>query len=390
MMKSFVENAHTDSVAAKQRLNILIERLRKLQAEQETSKQRLRQHLSKKIIEAIGALIGYLKRPEVIKRFSTWNSDELPEVQGSWEVIEADIMKLVHKRLQTVIEEWEDEEQKFAEARSSVVSFFLREYNYLERELRGLEVSVSKGHTAPTNKKEGSESSEDLLFDWTNLSLTLEEKIMFGIAAPFMVPAALVGLGLAIPVSLLLLPVVGLKAVIDQIKERSKKNAYGKNRPDFVRNISEKYLEKVSTQEALQPLVEDQLKQVLACLNDLEMRIPMLVEADVQLCQQLMNEEQGKKDTEAMYRPRKEKCEWLRGEIGLFGALEIRSMQIAWDDLHWDVCEEVFLQNVLPPGIYPGKIKGRHASRQVNLKVYKELLTNSNVTECLSEDTTLR
>ena len=144
MMKSFVENAHTDSVAAKQRLNILIERLRKLQAEQETSKQRLRQHLSKKIIEAIGALIGYLKRPEVIKRFGTWNSDELPEVQGSWEVIEADIMKLVHKRLQTVIQEWEGEEQKFAEARSSVVSFFLREYNYLERELRGLEVSVSK------------------------------------------------------------------------------------------------------------------------------------------------------------------------------------------------------------------------------------------------------
>jgi len=144
MMKSFVENAHTDSVAAKQRLNILIERLRKLQAEQETSKQRLRQHLSKKIIEAIGALIGYLKRPEVIKRFSTWNSDELPEVQGSWEVIEADIMKLVHKRLQTVIQEWEGEEQKFAETRSSVVSFFLKENNYLERELRGLEVSVSK------------------------------------------------------------------------------------------------------------------------------------------------------------------------------------------------------------------------------------------------------
>ena len=147
----------------------------------------------------------------------------------------------------------------------------------------------------------------------------------------------------------------------------------------------------MSTQEALQPLVEDQLQQVLACLYDLEMRIPMLVEADVQLCQQLMNEEQSKKDTEAMYKPRKEKCEWLRGEIGLFGALEIRSMQIAWDDLHWDVSDEVFLQSVLPPGIYRGRIsKGRHTSRQVNLKVYKKLLTNNNVTECLWEDATLR
>ena len=388
-MKSFVENAHTDSMAAKERLNILIERLRKLQAEQEKSKQKLRQHLNKKIEEAITSLMAYLKRPAVIESFGKWNSDELPEVEGSWEVIEADIMKLVHKRLQTVIQEWEGEEKKFAEARGSVVSFFLREYNYLEMELRGLEVSVSKGHAAPSKDKHSGESFEDQLLDWTNL--TLEEKIMFGIAAPFMVPAVLVGVGIAIPVTLLMLPVVGLKAVIGQIKDFKKKNAYGKNRSDFVRNISQKYLEKVSTQEVLQPLVEDQLKPVLACLHDLEMRIPMLVEADVQLCQQLMNEEQSKKDTEAMYKPRKEKCEWLRGEIGLFGALEIRCMQIAWDNLHWDVSDEVFLQSVLPPGNYRGRIsKGRHASRQVNLKVYKELLTNSNVTECLSEDATLR
>jgi len=185
-------------------------------------------------------LIAYLKRPEVIESFSKWNSDELPEGEGSWEVIETDIMKLVHKRLQTVIQEWEGEEKKFAEARSSVVSLFLSEYNYLERELRGLEVCVSKGHAAPRKDKHGGESFEDQLFDWTNLSLTLEEKVVIGIAAPFVVPAALVGLGLAIPLSLLLLPVVGLKVVIEQIKEGNKKNAYGKKRPDFVKNICQK------------------------------------------------------------------------------------------------------------------------------------------------------
>ena len=391
MMKSFVENVHTDRVAAKQRLNGVIERLNKLQQEQESSKQQVRQHLRSKVTEAFAELMAYLKMPEVIDSVSRWNTDELPEVEGSWEVIEAGILKLVQKRLQTVIQEWEGEEQKFAEARRSVVAFFLKKYSYLERELRGLEISVSKEHVAPKGKKEGGESVENLLLELPNITLSLEEKIILGIMTPFLIPAAVVGIGLAVPVTLLLLPVVGVKAIFDQVQEMKKIRKYGKNRPEFVRNVSQKYLEKVSTYEALQPLVEDQIKQVLDCLNDLEMRIPMLVDADIQLCQQLMNEEQSKKDTETMYQPRKEKCEWLRGELGLFGALEIRGMEIAWDDLEWDVSDEVYCQRVLPPGIYQGRIcKGRHASHEVNLKVYKELLTCSNVTECLADEITIR
>ena len=66
MMKSFVENVHTDRVAAKRRLNGVIERLNKLQQEQESSKRQLRQHLRSRVTEAIEELIVYLKSPEVI------------------------------------------------------------------------------------------------------------------------------------------------------------------------------------------------------------------------------------------------------------------------------------------------------------------------------------
>ena len=31
-------------------------------------------------------------------------------------------------------------------------------------------------------------------------------------------------------------------------------------------------------------------------------------------------------------------------------------MDIAWDDLDWDVSEDVSLQKMLPPGIYSGRI----------------------------------
>lgn len=391
MMKSFVENAHSGSVATKKRLNSVIERLRKLQAEQESSKEKLRVHLSTKVGEALQYLIAHLKSPEVIDSFSRWDAEELPEGEGSWEVIEAAIMKLVQRRLQTVIEEWEGDTKKFKDARRSLVSFFLRKYNYLENELRGLEIKVAQVQVETKGEKESSETLEDQLLNLSNFSFTVEQKIVLGIMTPFLIPAVLVGVGLAIPVTLLLLPVVGASAVVDTVKERHKKSTYRKKPTEFVQKVAQKYLERVSTYEALTPLVEDQLKQALACLTDLEMRIPMLIEADVQLCQQLMSEEQSKKDTEATYKPLKVKCERLRGELGLFGALEVRSMQIAWEDLEWDVSDEVFLQSVFPPGIYQGRIsKGRYAPREVNLKVYKELLTNSNVAECLRDEATMR
>lgn len=82
----------------------------------------------------------------------------------------------------------------------------------------------------------------------------------------------------------------------------------------------------------------------------------MLIEADEQLCQQLMSENQSKKDIEEKYKPKKLKYEELRGKLAMFGALEIRSMQIGWNDLVWDVSEEVGFQSVLLPGIYKGRI----------------------------------
>ena len=189
---------------------------------------------------------------------------------------------------------------------------------------------------------------------------------------PFLLPIALVQIGLALPLTLLVLPVAGASAIAGAVWKSNQKSTYRQNPTEFVQKVAQKYLEKVSTYAALKPLVEDQVKQTFACLTDLEMKIPMFIEADVQLCQQLMSEEQSKKDTEATYKPLKEKCERLRGELGLLGALEIRSMHISWKDLEWDVSDDVFLQSVLPPGIYQGRFsKGRYAPREINLKVYQ-------------------
>lgn len=392
MMKLFIDNVNSDHDAATQRLAHVIGRLRKLQAEQESSKEELGKHLARETARAMEALITYLKSPQVIESFCRWNSDDLPDVEGSWEVTESAIVKLIQNRLQTLIEEWEGERQNFAEARKSVVTFFLRKYNYLENELRDVEVDVSKIGAKPRTTTRTESIEEQFLDNISNFSMPLESKIALGIMMPFLIPATLVGVALAVPVTLLVLPVVGIKSIADQIQEAKKKSKYKKDRSEFVQKISQKYLEKVATEEALGSLVEDQIKQAVSCLTELEAKIPMLIDADMELCRQLIDESRDKKDTEAKYRPRKEKCERLREELALFGFSEIRGMAIAWDDLEWEVSEKVDLNHSLPPGIYQGRIgKGRYVSSgQVTLKVYKELLTSSNATKCLEAEETMR
>ena len=388
MMGVFINNIHADEIAARERLESVMERLEKLHNEQESVMGELRVHLEINVRNVVEELISFLKRRDVVEMFSTWDEDKLPDDEGSWEVIEAGITKLVKTRLQTMIQEWEEEQKKFAEVCTSVISFFLHKYSYLAKELHGLEGKVSQ-ELAPTKERE--EGVEDQLFKLLDMEVTLVDKIKLGVMLPFLIPAALVGVALAIPATLVTLPVLGLKAVIDIIQDKKQKRKYLKNRREFVKAVSLKCLEKVSTLEALQPLIQEQLMQVTSSLHFIERRIPMLIEADMQLCQQLIREEQNKRDVEATYKPKKQECERLRGRLALVGALEIRNMEIAWTDIDWDAIEDVFLQKILPPGIYNGRItKNGDPSRPVNLKVNEEVLTTSNVTECLAADRALR
>ena len=393
MLESFINNVYSDHLAATQKFNDVLERLGKLQEEQESSKEELRTHLNEKTDGAIQVLIDYLQSPDTTERFCKWNSDELPDVEGSWEVTESTIVKLIQNRLQKLIEEWEEENQHFAEARKSVVTLFLRKYSYLENELGNLEVDVSQIQVTTRTLTSKTETVEEHFFNKiSDFSLSIENKILLGITVPFLVPALLFGAALTVPVTLLGLPVIGIHFLAGRFQEGRKKSSYKEDRSEFVRKVSQKYLEKVATHEALLPVVEDQLKEAMFCLNELQAKVPMLLKADAKLCQQLMDESQSKKDTEAKYRPLKEKCERLRGELGLYGALEIRGMSIAWNDLDWDVSEDVYLEHTLPPGIYQGRIsKGGYAScRQVSLKVYKDLLTSSNVIQCLADEAVMR
>ena len=392
-MSTLISHISTDHVAARDRLNAVIERLGKLQAEQESSKKEMTQCLKARIRQAMSTLIDHLKTPQVVEMFCKWNSDELPAVENSWKVTEAVLVKLLQGRLQMLIEEWEEEQQRFTEARKSVIKEFLEKYNYLEGELRNVEVNILQIQE-DVEEKTASESVEyQVLKRYKLFSPAFEDESLFhGIMFPFMLPVALVVIAFSVPLTLISLPILGAAFISDKIDEGKKTSAYNKDRAEYVRIMSQKFLAKAATFEALKPLVKVQLELARNTLIDLQARIPMLVEADVKLCQQLLKEAQSKKDTETRYKPCRDKCKRLRGELALFGSLEIRSMRLAWDDLFWYVSEDVYLKRPMEPGLYQGRIsKGRYSSSgQVTFKVYRELLTSSNITECLADEANLR
>lgn len=372
-MTSFLENANTDRKAAKQKLEYVVKRLRKLQVEQESLMEDLRKQFETKLEGAINELISHLKHPEVVNMFCTWNEDDLPGGEETWQVTENGLERLIRNRLEDVIKEWEEEKEKFSETRSSMVSDFLRKYSYLEEELRGLEIEVIQD---PVEGEEGGSIGNR---SWTPGDI---------FATAVLTPLVAVSVVLAIPPIVVFSPFLGLMVITDKANETLIRWKYIKNRAEYAKNLSLGYLKYFSTREALLPFVKDQLDQALLCLRDMERRIPMLLEADVQLCQRLMKEEQSKQDVETQYKPKKEKCECLRGQLGLFGVLEIQSMQISWCDLQWNVSEDNFVQqNILPVGTYQGRISsGRYPSRPVNLRVYQDLLTKNNITECLEAE----
>ncbi|XP_022801997.1 mitofusin-2-like [Stylophora pistillata] len=206
LMNLFITNVTTDHVAARQRCDVVIERLKKLQVEQESSKKDFAELLKDETHEAIKALIKHLNSPKVKECFGKWNSDELPAVEKSWEVAEAAIEKLFQRRLQMFIEEWEEQYQHFAGARKFVVDCFLGKYNYLERELRNIEVSVSQIGVHVDGDKTWEPVKEQVFNGIYNFSLPFEGKVPHEILVPVMIPGALVLAALAVPVTLLYLP----------------------------------------------------------------------------------------------------------------------------------------------------------------------------------------
>ena len=370
--KAFIRNSSEDRKDVIDRMMFITNRLQSIERQQGTVSKELQSYLENKTDHAVRALSRYLKSPEVIQQFSSWTLDDVPNTEQSWELTQNYIQKVLMRRLRETIEEWEEKNQVFSDARASLIQYFQERFSYVEGQLRTLEESVLAGDAA--NSAGGPLASDDF---------SVAEKVIIGVTSPIWVPVGLVVLVVSVPV-------VGAIAVKEKMENWNKTRQYNQDKCAFMAKASLEFLDEAAEEEVLELFVMEQLKEAQVFLKQVLDRIPQLIEEDKMLCQQLRDETRSKKEVEDLYKPLHERSVQIRDEMALFGIKEVRTMDISCDDLEW--------QDHAPLGrgafatVYRGKLKlqGEDKPVDVAVKVWSEELNESTASGFLSEAETLR
>ena len=349
----------------------ITDRLQSIERQQGTVSKELQSYLEKKTDDAVTTLSRYLKSAEVMQQFSSWTLDDAPKTEESWELTKNYIQKALMRRLQETIEEWEEKNQVFSDARASLIQYFQERFSYVVGQLRTLEESVLAGDAA--NSAGGPLASDDF---------SVTKKVIIGVTSPIWVPVGLVVLMVSVPV-------VGAIAVKEKLKNWNKTRQYNKDKCAFMVKASQEYLNEAAKEQHLKSFVMEQLKEAQVCLKQVLDRIPQLIEADKMLCQQLRDGNRSKKEVEDFYKPLQEMCVLIRDEMALFGIKEVRKMDISCDDLEWK--DDALLGGGAFAAVYRGKLKirGDDKSVDVAVKVWNDEL-EVTVSNFLSEAEILR
>ena len=370
--KAFIRNSSKDRKNMIDRMMFITDRLQGIERQQGTVSKELQSYLEKKTDDAVTTLSRYLKSAEVMQQFSSWTLDDAPKTEESWELTQNYIQKALMNRLQETIEEWEEKNQVFSDARASLIQYFQERFSYVVGQLRTLEESVLAGDAA--NSAGGPLASDDF---------SVAEKVIIGVTSPIWVPVGLVVLVVSVPV-------VGAIAVKEKMENWNKTRQYNQDKCAFMAKASLEFLDEAAEEELLELFVMEQLKEAQVFLKQVLDRIPQLIEEDKMLCQQLRDETRSKKEVEDLYKPLHERSVQIRDEMALFGIKEVRTMDISCDDLEW--------QDHAPLGrgafatVYRGKLKiqGEDKPVDVAVKVWSEELNESTASGFLSEAETLR
>ena len=361
---------HHDKVATI--VALIIFRLVRIEEKQAEVMEELHNFLNARVNGAVQKLGEYLKSDDARTRFTTWNLDEVPKAESSWEVTKSSITKALNNRLREIIEHWEEDNQVFSNARQSLLRHFQQRYNFVEGQLRNLQAAVTD---------DGIDVPESAPADVQGLTLT--EKVVIGVSSPIWVPLSLVALVIGAPV-------LGILSIKSKIEDRSRIKKYEKDKCAFMAEIAADYLHDVTNESVLKAFVKEQLKEAKLSLKQIEARIPELIEADKMLLAQLRDERRSKKEIQELYQPIMAKASVIRGHLAVFALKYIRAIDIGSEELEWKEDMSSRLGSGAFAVVYQGKMRRQGREQTVALKVCSEVLDFKNASVIMAELELLR
>ena len=365
-LKAFLANASRDRQNVLVKMSNVRQRLAGIESQQNKVMPELAQYLHDRFNVAKKELSRYLETEEVRKRFTSWTLDDVPTVEGSWEVTENGIMKAISKRLRDIIEQWEEDNKVFANARESLVKHFQQRYKFVEAQLRNLHraVTAENEHVSPTS--------------FAETRFTTGDKVAIGLLSPIWVPLGLIAVVIGAPY-------VGIMAIKENIEDKMKLKKYERDKCAFMTKLSAEYVNKAIDDIALDKFVRGQLQEAKLCLEQIKARIPELIQADKMLCEQLNNERRETRVIVDLYQPMLETVSELRGNLSIFGLEEVFGNDISNNELDWK--EDAFhrLGTGSFAAVYKGKMTKNGCTQPVAVKVCNLELNTTNASDIATE-----
>ena len=365
-------NASRSNEEINQKRKKIIHRLEAVEKDQKKVIKDLRESFNKKVNDVVQQLSKHLSSEDVIEQFTSqswYNFQNLDDLAG-WKEAEEDMTTVLSSQFEEIVKRWEEKNQVFANARLFLTSKFENCYDGVESQLQNLQSDATDVHGG----------------------LGISEKKTFRFHFSFARKTF---------INMRSLTVGALLFVADKIDEvfhselgDSLEDFFEFDEESFMKKASMNFLAKRRKNKELRRFVEDKLRVAKQYLDQIEERLPALVEADRELYEKLsrklLEETPFEKKTKARYQPIFVDGSQLRDQLALFGITDVCVVKIDQEELDWKEEMSSRLGSGAFAAVYKGTMRRREEVTTVALKVCKGELNADNASEIMQELKILR
>ena len=366
--KAFLGNASNTHDDINRKMEEVTHRLDAMKKGQKKVIQDLRASFNEKVDKVLYQLSEYLVSEDAAARFTSWKENEFPDqyISDLTPEVEKKIDTLLSSRFQELVKQWEEENHVFADARLSLVKKIKNCYDEAELQRRNLLFDATDEHLGVGNFK----------------------KFRFSIPRKASMKTRILTFGV-------------FCLVADSMDVKFITELFGGSKIDFKDVISQasvKFLSSRREKRQLKRFVVDKLKDVKDCLDQIEARLPALIEEDRELYselygQLLCNLEQEthfQEENKDRYRRIRDEGSQCRDQLALFGIKNVSTVKINQEELEWKEEMSSLLGSGSFAAVYQGTMRRREEVTTVALKVFNKALNADDASEIVQEMKILR
>lgn len=320
----------------------------------------LRRRMDNTVLDAVQKLMAYLESDSVRERFSDWTQDEVPTT------FDGKVNQKFQKRLKGFIDEWE--EDKFKNAKESLVQQIQHHFNSFENQLSSLRGHVTGDFLGVPSIDPFPGGVSFLSRLYVKISWVFHNLVFpFSGSKPGYLPS-------------------DSKVSWREIERNYK---WFSDPRDAMKKLSEEYLRSAVKESVLKPYVKSRLKEAEQCLSLVETLIPEKIEADKKLLAELSSEQRSSEEIKGIYLPIRNDASSMREKLAVFGLRKASAAKICSKRLDWNQ-GSYYLGAGEFSSVYRGKMMKHGGEQAVALKVFKEVPLDKIASRVIQEADQLR